>query len=223
MPMNLCRTPSNPNPNPNPNPSPTTNLAIIPIDGVARRSSPIRSPPSLPIVRMTTGSLSKLDSGSCCSICMEEFAVNQEMNHLPCNHFFHRHCIASWLKRSKTCPLCRCKVSLGKPNRANLGHGSQLRRGLLGRGFWVIQLPFSFPSMAPSRVNGNDHPHVRNRRRGVHNRALNFNANVNVNVNVNVDANVNVNGNVNVDVDVDATVNAYVMVDADGDTVMLDV
>ncbi|CAK9153592.1 unnamed protein product, partial [Ilex paraguariensis] len=113
---------------------------------------------------------------------MEEFAVNQEMNHLPCNHFFHRHCIASWLKRSKTCPLCRCKVSLGKPNQANpanLGHGSQLRRELLGRGFRVIRLPFSFPSSAPSRANGNDHPNVRDRRRRVDNRALNFNENVN--------------------------------------------
>lgn len=33
---------------------------------------------------------------------------------LQCGHKFHRHCIGSWLRRSKKCPLCRAEQSLAK-------------------------------------------------------------------------------------------------------------
>ena len=49
----------------------------------------------------------------CCSICLEEF--KETIDHLdlaitPCLHMFHYHCIAQWLGRSRTCPLCRCEM-----------------------------------------------------------------------------------------------------------------
>ena len=49
----------------------------------------------------------------CCSICLEEF--KETIDHLdlartPCLHVFHYDCIAQWLGRSRTCPLCRCEM-----------------------------------------------------------------------------------------------------------------
>ncbi|XP_060190980.1 E3 ubiquitin-protein ligase RDUF2-like [Lycium barbarum] len=45
-----------------------------------------------------------------CSICLEELEVNKEVSELPCNHFFHKHCIVPWLKKNNTCPLCRYEL-----------------------------------------------------------------------------------------------------------------
>ena len=42
-----------------------------------------------------------------CPICIEEVAVGAQMVLLPCAHSFHATCIASWLKRAATCPLCK--------------------------------------------------------------------------------------------------------------------
>ena len=42
-----------------------------------------------------------------CTICMREFEVGDVLMRLPCVHNFHRDCIASWLARQGTCPLCR--------------------------------------------------------------------------------------------------------------------
>ncbi len=40
-----------------------------------------------------------------CSICLNDIS-NEYMWVTPCNHEYHIHCIAEWL-RAKTCPLCR--------------------------------------------------------------------------------------------------------------------
>ena len=34
---------------------------------------------------------------------------------LPCGHFFHVHCLRSWLERQQTCPTCRAPVSAADP------------------------------------------------------------------------------------------------------------
>ncbi|XP_068664955.1 uncharacterized protein [Aristolochia californica] len=44
---------------------------------------------------------------SCC-VCMNEFGgANKVAVETPCSHIFHRACLASWLIRSPTCPVCR--------------------------------------------------------------------------------------------------------------------
>ena len=50
-----------------------------------------------------------------CSICLEDFKLNDKYILLPCNedsHYFHSGCetcsgIKEWLKRKNTCPMCR--------------------------------------------------------------------------------------------------------------------
>uniref|UniRef100_A0A5B6YTZ6 RING-type E3 ubiquitin transferase n=1 Tax=Davidia involucrata TaxID=16924 RepID=A0A5B6YTZ6_DAVIN len=63
---------------------------------------------SIPIVEIT-GSLLKSGSISC-SICKDEYAINEKVNQLPCKHIFHHECIVPWLNRSNSCPLCRYKL-----------------------------------------------------------------------------------------------------------------
>eukprot|EP00658_Telonema_sp_P-2_P081161 TRINITY_DN8247_c0_g1_i4.p1 TRINITY_DN8247_c0_g1~~TRINITY_DN8247_c0_g1_i4.p1 ORF type:complete len:284 (+),score=56.46 TRINITY_DN8247_c0_g1_i4:107-958(+) len=41
----------------------------------------------------------------CCSICQESF--DGEAARLPCRHCFHQDCIARWLSKTRSCPLCR--------------------------------------------------------------------------------------------------------------------
>lgn len=46
-----------------------------------------------------------------CSICLEEYKKNDNVNILKCNHIFHIHCLNLWLCNNSTCPLCRCDLS----------------------------------------------------------------------------------------------------------------
>ena len=51
--------------------------------------------------------IEKIDYNKNCSICMED---NSDLwKSLPCNHWFHKLCINKWLKKNRTCPLCRAK------------------------------------------------------------------------------------------------------------------
>ena len=50
----------------------------------------------------------KKDEVEDCSICMEEFKINEGIRNLPCNHMFHKKCVDKWFKTSTfTCPICR--------------------------------------------------------------------------------------------------------------------
>jgi hypothetical protein len=41
---------------------------------------------------------STIDNNVQCSICMEDFKLNEEAKKLPCKHYFHTQCITEWLK-----------------------------------------------------------------------------------------------------------------------------
>lgn len=49
------------------------------------------------------------DGNRGCAICLDDFVDGVEVAVVPCSggHQFHPGCIASWLGRSNTCPLCR--------------------------------------------------------------------------------------------------------------------
>lgn len=42
-----------------------------------------------------------------CCCCAEDFGPGKVIKRTPCQHFFHEECLEQWLRRSKTCPLCR--------------------------------------------------------------------------------------------------------------------
>jgi len=45
-----------------------------------------------------------------CVICMNNYQDENVVTELPCNHFFHQHCINIWLENHNTCPMCRAEV-----------------------------------------------------------------------------------------------------------------
>ena len=46
-----------------------------------------------------------------CPICMDAFAVGQQVCVLACDHLFHECCMKRWLHHSTfTCPLCRATI-----------------------------------------------------------------------------------------------------------------
>ena len=52
-----------------------------------------------------------------CVICMEKYAINDEVKTLPCFHLFHKECIDQWLKAgNNSCPICKNVI-----NNNNLG------------------------------------------------------------------------------------------------------
>ena len=42
-----------------------------------------------------------------CSICLDEFNENEILFQLICNHYYHKKCINDWLRKNRSCPLCR--------------------------------------------------------------------------------------------------------------------
>ena len=47
-----------------------------------------------------------------CSICMENYAKNEEIATLPCIHMFHKNCIKTWLETRNICPICRLVINI---------------------------------------------------------------------------------------------------------------
>ncbi|KAL5005144.1 hypothetical protein ScPMuIL_018600 [Solemya velum] len=59
---------------------------------------------ALPTVKITQ---EQVDKRLQCSVCMEDFNVDEDVRQLPCDHHYHNDCIVPWLKLHGTCPVCR--------------------------------------------------------------------------------------------------------------------
>lgn len=42
-----------------------------------------------------------------CSVCWEDFKLEEQVRKLPCSHIYHENCIVPWLDLHGTCPICR--------------------------------------------------------------------------------------------------------------------
>jgi len=45
-----------------------------------------------------------------CSICFDNWVINQKLTRLNCFHLFHTECIKTWLKEKRKCPICNYEV-----------------------------------------------------------------------------------------------------------------
>ncbi len=48
-----------------------------------------------------------------CAICKDDLFVN-EREFLPCAHYYHKSCLATWMKTNNTCPICRAVIDESK-------------------------------------------------------------------------------------------------------------
>ncbi|KAJ4708525.1 RING/U-box superfamily protein [Melia azedarach] len=51
-----------------------------------------------------------------CSVCMEDFQPAFPGKQVPCGHVFHAKCIATWISRCDSCPLCRSRCIISGDN-----------------------------------------------------------------------------------------------------------
>ncbi|KAH8312388.1 hypothetical protein KR044_010485 [Drosophila immigrans] len=42
-----------------------------------------------------------------CSVCWDDFKLDETVRKLPCSHLYHENCIVPWLNLHSTCPICR--------------------------------------------------------------------------------------------------------------------
>ena len=45
-----------------------------------------------------------------CSICLEQYKLNEKIIQLDCDHIFHKECLNLWLKKNNSCPICRDNI-----------------------------------------------------------------------------------------------------------------
>ena len=70
-------------------------------------------------IKIDEGSLNLLRKNSnCenCSVCKDDFEINQEIINLPCKHTFHKECLTPWLNERNSCPTCRYELPTDDPD-----------------------------------------------------------------------------------------------------------
>ena len=74
------------------------------------------------VVTLRTGDDVDALGESECPICRDDFDVGSRVIKMPCarTHVFHRDCVATWLRKDDSCPLCRSSLPiwLGRPQYA---------------------------------------------------------------------------------------------------------
>jgi len=54
--------------------------------------------------------LAQVANNEDCSICKDEFCMEEEVTQMPCQHLFHGECLSRWLKMHNQCPVCRFEL-----------------------------------------------------------------------------------------------------------------
>jgi len=56
---------------------------------------------------LSRADIEEMEGDVLCIVCRDEM---DRAVQLPCGHYFHSHCLRSWLERQQSCPLCRTEV-----------------------------------------------------------------------------------------------------------------
>ena len=75
-----------------------------------------------------------------CSICLEPFALGDQLRILPCAHNYHARCVDEWLAVSGVCPECRssCVEAVGEDFGGGGGAGAALADPWAPRGSALV-------------------------------------------------------------------------------------
>ena len=70
-----------------------------------------------------------------CSVCKDQFELNQKIKIIPCKHHFHLECIMPWLKERNSCPVCRFELQTDDEDYERLKNQKRniVRGGLIDR------------------------------------------------------------------------------------------
>jgi len=74
------------------------------VDGAGPPPMDSQNIQEIPTVKISDAQVA---ANSSCSVCWEDFTVDEEVKQLECDHFFHGPCIVPWLELHGTCPVCR--------------------------------------------------------------------------------------------------------------------
>ncbi|XP_071041469.1 E3 ubiquitin-protein ligase RNF115 [Parasteatoda tepidariorum] len=74
------------------------------LDGTGPPPLPKEKIDEIPIVGI---SQEQVDKNLQCTVCMEDFKLDEPVRRLSCDHHFHNECIIPWLELHGTCPICR--------------------------------------------------------------------------------------------------------------------
>lgn len=83
-----------------------SHLRFDDVDADVNIGAHIHNTPALPALVEALPTI-RVTSVATCGICLEDFAVGEEVLQLPCPHFFHRPCICEWFTVRNSCPTCR--------------------------------------------------------------------------------------------------------------------
>lgn len=63
------------------------------------------------IIPVFTVKEKNINNNNKCAICLSDFEVGEKKSTLPCMHSFHYNCIERWIKKKKSCPICKFEIS----------------------------------------------------------------------------------------------------------------
>ncbi|KAK8896083.1 hypothetical protein M9Y10_013974 [Tritrichomonas musculus] len=68
--------------------------------------------PNVPVTKLDPRVVTddEIKSGLECPICISEFKKGDIIAELKCSHLFHKDCVAEWVKKHPTCPVCRAST-----------------------------------------------------------------------------------------------------------------
>ncbi|XP_053203433.1 E3 ubiquitin-protein ligase RNF126-like [Panonychus citri] len=67
-----------------------------------------------------------VDKNLQCTVCMDDYKLDEPVRMLPCNHVYHNDCIVPWLEMHGTCPICRKLLNENQPSQRNCESRSSL-------------------------------------------------------------------------------------------------